>query len=80
MRKSDAMPSLLLGRMRWSGDGLERNHDLAASVWYIAAQHANQSAPALLAKYHFVACIVADKRQIRVERDYRPMSSTSLRN
>lgn len=66
MDQGQGNAALFLGTMHWNGDGVERNHDLAASAWYIAAQHGNQSAPALLAKYYFVSSLVAEKKEVRV--------------
>jgi TPR repeat protein len=66
MDQGQGNAALFLGTMHWNGDGVERNHDLAASAWHVAAQHGNPSAPALLAKYYFVTSLVAEKKEVRV--------------
>jgi TPR repeat protein len=65
--QSNGNAALLLGTMRWNGDGVERNHEQAAAAWLVSAQHGNRAAPAFLAKYYFATSIVPDSKQIRVD-------------
>jgi TPR repeat protein len=67
MDQGQGNAAYFLGTMRWNGDGVARDHYLAASAWLVAAQHGNAYAPARLAKYYFTTSLVADTNQVRAE-------------
>jgi TPR repeat protein len=48
--------------MYWNGDGVPRDHEQAAKIWHISAEHGNTSAPSRLAKYYFTQALTVDKR------------------
>jgi hypothetical protein len=66
MDQGQANAALQLGKMFWNGDGVERDHKQAAEAWFVAAQHRNVSAPALLAKYYFVGALSSGQNRVIV--------------